>query len=261
MLMPMVTPLPGRRLPAATALLAAAASLSEAAAAVHAGADLVDLVDSGDFSEFSEFSGFSEGSGPGQGSGLGEVGGFRDLGWTDRPTVAEFRARHPGVLVCATDEGADLVRHPAVAIATGALLICADPAAARATGLPAARVIVGVMPDGVAAAAAAGWVTMVDVDQAADLAKPNMLSPANPHQAADPAKPNMPSPANPHQAAVHRHDDPAELAGIVAIAALSSWLGAAIVRTRYPLQVRRALDMAATIQGIRPPARTVRGLA
>lgn len=47
----------------------------------------------------------------------------------------------------------------------------------------------------------------------------------------------------------------------VAVAALSGWLGAALIRTRYPVQVRRALDMTATIQGLRPPARTVRGLA
>jgi len=51
------------------------------------------------------------------------------------------------------------------------------------------------------------------------------------------------------------------VAGCVAAAALSSWLGAALIRTRHPLQVRRALDMAATIKGTRLPARTVRGLA
>jgi hypothetical protein len=147
-----------------------------------------------------------------------------------------------------------------MAIATGALLVCADPAAARASGLPAARMIVAVMPDGVAAAAKAGWAAMVDVDQAADLATANVPSPANPDHAADLATAHS-RPAGPDRTAGRRYDDPAELAGIVAIAAISSWLGAAVVRTRYPLQVRRALDMAATIQGTRPPARTVRGLA
>ena len=51
------------------------------------------------------------------------------------------------------------------------------------------------------------------------------------------------------------------VAGIVALAALSSWLGARAVRTRYPAQVRHALDMTASVRGIRRPTRTVRGLA
>jgi hypothetical protein len=200
MLVGMLTPAPGRRLPVPTALLAVAASMSEAAAAVRAGADLLDL---------------------------GDIG---EIGRPERPAVAELRDRHPGVLICGPDETADLVRHPAVAIATGALLICADPGAARASGLPAAQVIVEVLPDGVTAAAEAGWAALVDADRAALTAGRGL-------------------------------DDPAEMAGIVAIAALSSWLGAAVVRTRHPLQVRRGLDMAAAIQGTRPPARTVRGLA
>ena len=55
--------------------------------------------------------------------------------------------------------------------------------------------------------------------------------------------------------------DQCGLTGCVAVAALSSWLGATLIRTRHPLPVRRALDMTATIAGSRPPARTVRGLA
>jgi len=58
MLVPMLTPAPGRRRPAPTALLAVADNMSEAMAAVRAGADLVDL------------------------------------GGAQRPAVAEFRARH-----------------------------------------------------------------------------------------------------------------------------------------------------------------------
>lgn len=217
MLMPMLTPAPGRRLPAPTALLAVAASLSGASAAVRAGADLVDLSDLGNL------------------GGAGQPGTARQPG-TPLSALPEFRARHPGVLVCAPDEAADLVPYPAVALATGALLVCGDPGAALASGLPAAQVIVEMMPDQVAAAAHAGWAALVDVDQAAGLA------------------------------AGQGRDDSAEVAGaevagIVAMAALSSWLGAAIVRTRHPLQVRRALDMTASIQGTRPPARTVRGLA
>ena len=55
--------------------------------------------------------------------------------------------------------------------------------------------------------------------------------------------------------------DQAGQTGCVAVAALSSWLGAALIRTSHPLQARRAIDMTAIIAGIRPPARTVRGLA
>jgi hypothetical protein len=203
MLRPMLTRAPGRYLPAPTALLAVAASLSEASAAVSAGADLVELTGIG-----------AGGAAPGD---------------PERPAIAAFRARHPCVLVSAAGPAADLVRTPAVALATGAMLICDDLRAARASGLPAPRVIVEVLPDEVKAAAQQGWATLVDADHAASLAS---------------------GPGG-----------PAERAGIVAIAAISSWLGAAVVRTRYPLQVRRALDMTASILGTRPPARTVRGLA
>jgi hypothetical protein len=91
-------------------------------------------------------------------------------------------------------------------------------------------VIVEVGPAAAVSAARAGWATLVDADRAAELA------------------------AGPH-------GGEAAVAGIVAIAALSSWLGAAVVATRHPLPVARALQMAASIQGTRPPARTVRGLA
>jgi hypothetical protein len=50
-------------------------------------------------------------------------------------------------------------------------------------------------------------------------------------------------------------------AGALAVAALSGWLGAAVVRTRHPRPVRRALDLTDSVRGVRPPARTVRGLA
>jgi hypothetical protein len=46
-----------------------------------------------------------------------------------------------------------------------------------------------------------------------------------------------------------------------ALAALCAWHGVAVVRTRHVLEVRRCLDMTATIMGVRPPAWAVRGLA
>jgi dihydropteroate synthase len=51
------------------------------------------------------------------------------------------------------------------------------------------------------------------------------------------------------------------VAAVVAVAAISTWLGAAAVRTTHVRAVRRAIDMAATIAGTRPPALTTRGLA
>jgi hypothetical protein len=64
-----------------------------------------------------------------------------------------------------------------------------------------------------------------------------------------------------YQALVQLDPDPADEIASVAAAALSCWLGAAMVRTRHTRRVRRALDMTASIQGLRPPSRTVRGLA
>lgn len=186
------------RPPPGTALIAVAHRLTEASVAVAAGADGVDL-----------------GAAPAE-----MIKGFRDL--------------HPGFLVCATGSPADVVREPAVAAATGALLLCTGADAAAASGIPADRVLVDVLPAMVPAVSQAGFAALVDVDRAARLAAQG-----------DPADTG----------------DVAAVAGIVAIAAVSSWLGARAVRTRHPLQVRRALDMTASVRGIRPPARAVRGLA
>ena len=129
------------------------------------------------------------------------------------------------------------MRDEATARATGARLICAGLDAARASALPAGRLLVSVPPQPVRQAAQAGWAALVDVDRAA-------------------ARPAW---ATRHPAGRAGADQ--DQAGIVALAALGSWLGAAVVRTRHPVPVRRALDLAASIRGLRPPARTVRGLA
>jgi hypothetical protein len=49
-------------------------------------------------------------------------------------------------------------------------------------------------------------------------------------------------------------------AAVVATAAVLAWTGTAAIRTRHVLPVRRAIDMACSIAGIRPPAITTRGL-
>jgi dihydropteroate synthase len=236
MLVPMLPPPPSLRMPARTALMAVVANLDEAAAAVDAGADLVDLggIDGGGMTG----GGIGGGGGEQKGGGGAEPGG-----------IAEFRARHPGVLICGTGPAADLVRQADVAMATGALLICGDPGSARASGLPADQMIVEVLPGGVKEAVEAGWTVLVDADRAARLA-----AGAGPTAPGDQGRADAP-------AAQAEDDERAELAGIVAIAAISGWLGAAAVRTSHPQPVRRALDMTASILGTRPPARTVRGLA
>ena len=177
---------------AGPALLAVVSDTAGAAAAVDAGADLLDL--------------------PGAGPDL----------------IGAVRARFPGVLVCGAVPPADVVRDEATARATGARLICAGLDAARASALPAGRLLVSVPPQLVRQAAQAGWAALVDVDRAAA-------------QAAAEGPPGG--------------DETEQEAGIVALAALGSWLGAAVVRTRHPVPVRRALDMAASIRGLRPPRR------
>lgn len=51
------------------------------------------------------------------------------------------------------------------------------------------------------------------------------------------------------------------VAAVVAVAAISTWLGAPVIRTRHTSAARRAIDMTESIAGTRPPSLTVRGLA
>lgn len=53
--------------------------------------------------------------------------------------------------------------------------------------------------------------------------------------------------------------DPA--GAVIATAAICTWLGAPLIRSRHTAAVRQAIDMTESIAGGRPPARTVRGLA
>jgi hypothetical protein len=148
--------------------------------------------------------------------------------------VTAFAAAHPGVPFCADDDRAMLVRQRAAGtglarIAGGAgrsaarpLVCCEDAASAKATGLPPERLVVVTTPAGLLAALRTGYSVLVDIDVDAAEAGPESSA---------------------------------------AAAALSAWLGAAMVRTCHPGAVRQALDMTASIRGTRPPARAVRGLA
>jgi dihydropteroate synthase len=168
--------------------------------------------------------------------------GMVDLGRAGRAEVDAFRASHPGVLVCAAGGAADIVRDLATALRTGALLICADPAAAVRAGIPAGRLLAEIKPAelgpaGLAGALAGGYATLMDL-------------PDGPGPGPGPG-PGGATPTGP----------PGASAAALAVAAISAWLGVAVVRTRHPQQVRRALDMADSVRGTRPPARAVRGLA
>jgi dihydropteroate synthase len=136
----------------------------------------------------------------------------------------------------------------------GVRLICADVPAATAAldaGVPRAAILVATEPPGVAAALAAGWDVVADVDpprpEAADTlpgqaAAATQITPRQQNAAAPPGEAD-------------------EVSGAVAAAAVCAWLGVAAVRTRHIREVRRALDMTASIRGLRPPAWAVRGLA
>jgi hypothetical protein len=164
-------------LPDGTAVAAAATTVPAARAAVAAGAVMVDLT------------------------------GAR------RPVMAEVRDRYPGILICAPADWADLVRDPAAARRTGAILVCADSAAAAAAeagGISRRGILIEATPARAAGLMAAGWQVLVDAGQVTD----------------------------PHAAA--------------AVAALSAWLGATAVRSEYVAAVRRAIDMAGAIRAGRP---------
>ena len=161
--------------------------------------------------------------------------------------VAAFRRAHPGVPVCADSVGdggqADLTRDPAVAAASGARLICARQEEAARSGLPPERLLIETSPAGLIAALAGAYPVLVDLPGTG--ARPGATSP---HSGTSPDEAAIPGDGPPGAAAL-------------AVAALSGWLGAAVVRTRHPQPVRRALDLTDSVRGVRPPARTVRGLA
>ena len=212
-----------------TALMVVADTAVAAGSAVHEGADLIDLT----------------GAVPAE--------------------IAAFRRAHPGVPVCAdagtgadtdADTGAyggpaDLTRDPAVAAASGARLICARQEEAARSGLPPERLLIETSPAGLIAALAGGYPVLVDLHGTGTGTGTGTRT--------GPGRTSQDSGTSPDEAAVSGDGPPG--AAALAVAALSGWLGAAVVRTRHPQPVRRALDLTDSVRGVRPPARTVRGLA
>ena len=180
-------------------------------------------------------------------SGVDEGADLIDLTGAVPAEVAAFRQAHPGVPVCADAVGdggpAGLTRDPAVAAASGARLICARQEEAARSGLPPERLLIETSPAGLIAALAGAYPVLVDL----------------PGTSAGPGATSPDSGTSPDEAAIPGDGPPG--AAALAVAALSGWLGAAVVRTRHPQPVRRALDLTDSVRGVRPPARTVRGLA
>ncbi len=211
-----------------TALLAMADGPDEAAAAARDGADLVDL------------------------------------GLAGPAEVTAFTRAHPGTGVCAASGPVALIRacrlaFPQHLLPEGTLLWCRDlghAEASVASGLARERVVVTAAPQDVAALAAAGWPVLVDADRSAAAVAAGTAESAVVSETAESAGTGETG----GETAGTGGAVPAA-ASVVAIAAVSSWLGAAIVATRQVRAVRRALDMTASIQGTRPPAAAVRGLA
>jgi hypothetical protein len=168
-------------------------------------------------------------------SAVGAGADLVDLTGAAPAEVATFRRGHPGVPVCADGDDADLTRDPATAAASGARLLCASQEEAARSGLPPERLLIETSPDGLTTALAAGYPVLLDL-------------------------PDSPAAQPEDQQEDQREEEPPG-AGALAVAALSGWLGAAVVRTRHPRPVRRALDLTDSVRGVRPPARTVRGLA
>jgi hypothetical protein len=149
---------------------------------------------------------------------------------TDEALVVAIHQADLGMLVCGAGEAADLGSD--YGNARGQLL-CAGSAEADLAverGIARDRIIVQVTAGEVAAAAEAGWQTLVDVDG----------------ERTDGAQ-----------------ADGAALGSIAraeATAAVCAWLGVSVIRTRHVAEIRRCLDMTESIRGTRPPAWAVRGL-
>ncbi|MCO1576977.1 hypothetical protein M8C13_14560 [Crossiella sp. SN42] len=170
---------------------------------------------------------------------LAEGADLIDLGTADPAFVAETRARHPGVALAATpgdvyalcEAGADLLD------GTGGDGEIDETAAQYGRGLITASV------------RQAEWSQWLQVPRAGVL---------------------LDCPPGPDL--LRRLDEPVQWPRLItlpdnglgdaalAVAALAAWRGVQVVRTREVPRVRQALEMAASINGSRPPAAVLRAL-
>jgi hypothetical protein len=160
------------------------------------------------------------------GAGLVDVG-------ADDALILQVRDAVPGVGICGHGADADIVHDAAVAARAGAGLICRDPGTAASAvqrGIAPERILVQTAAGDVAAASRSGWAALVDLDRGASDRGTSDRGTGS-------------------------------LARAEAIAAVSAWAGAKVIRTRHVAEIRRSLDMTETILGLRRPAWTLRGLA
>jgi hypothetical protein len=178
-----------------------------------------------------------------------------DVGPAGPAAIGDIMDRHPGIPLCVAWPPAELGGNAILAQRTGARMICADaPAAtaALAADVPRAAILLATGPPDVRTALAAGWPVLADVD-------PPEATNILPAQS---AIVGQITPAQQNGRAAEGEADEAEAVNApVAAAAVCAWLGVTAVRTRHVRAVRRALDMTASIRGLRPPAWAVRGLA
>jgi hypothetical protein len=146
-----------------------------------------------------------------------------DLGPVSADVVAAVRARQPGIFVCAAGAGAE------TADATW------DPAVAARTGA-------GLLCRSAEAARASGT------------GRGCVLIAAGPAQVA-------PLAADGWAVLVDADGAGPDDVPALAVAAVSAWAGARVVRTRKVAAARQAIDMVESIRGTRPPRRATRGLA
>jgi hypothetical protein len=145
-----------------------------------------------------------------------------DVGLADE-LIPAIRMAAGSLLVCGRGEAADVVRDAGLAASTGAALICPD------LGMAASAARRGIPPERILVQC-----TPAGIERAAAAGWAALV---DADAAADP------------------------LAGVQAVAAVCAWRGASVISTRHVGQVRRAVDMAESIRGTRPPARAIRGLA
>ncbi len=143
-------------------------------------------------------------------SAIAEGAALLDLTGAGPQAAAAVRERYPDVPACAPADWSGLVRDPATAVRTGATLICADPAAAAEA-------------------------------EARGIRRGDLLVEAAPVQATGLIAAGW--------RVIVRADGLTGPHASAAVAALSCWLGAAAVRSRYVAAARRAIDMAVSIRG------------
>lgn len=194
-----------------------------------------------------------------------------DVGPAGPAAIGDILDRHPGIPLCVAWPPAELGGNAILAQRTGARVICADAPAATAAleaGVPREAILLATGPPGVRAALAAGWPVLAAVDPpgAPDIlpgqtAIVGQITPAQQNGAATPGGVDEAGWAGGAYELDAGVGDADAVNAAVAAAAVCAWLGVAAVRTRHVRAVRRALDMTASIRGLRPPAWAVRGLA